>query len=194
MGMAAGGFGILMIFLILFYIVILALAVVDYILSALACQTIARRRGIKNPWFAWIPVMNVWQLGCISDQYRYQKTGVDRNLRKKLLWLMIITYICLAPMYMADMFMTMAPEMGMSNEVVGISAILTLILCIPVLVVSIIAGVYQYMAIFDIFRSCDPDKATLFLILSIIFPMLYSIFLFMIRNKDLGLYPQEYQA
>ena len=194
MGMAVGGYGILLFLLMLFYVVMIGLAVAEYILGALACQTIARRRGIKNPWFAWIPVMNVWQIGCISDQYRYQKTGVDRNLRKKLMWLMIITYICIMPMYMAEMFMTMAPEMGMGDEVVAISAIVTLVLCIPVLVVAIIGSVYQYMAVFDIFRSCDPDKATLYLILSIIFPMLYPIFLFLLRNKDLGLYPQEYQA
>ena len=46
------------------------LAIVSYVLLAWGLFTIAKRRGINKPWLAWIPVVNVWMLGCISDQYR----------------------------------------------------------------------------------------------------------------------------
>ena len=32
------------------------LSIAGYVLTALALYTIARRRGLRNPWLAWIPV------------------------------------------------------------------------------------------------------------------------------------------
>ena len=44
------------------------LAVASYVLTALALYTVARRRGLKNPWLAWIPVASAWIVGSLSDQ------------------------------------------------------------------------------------------------------------------------------
>ena len=41
-----------------------------YVLTSLALYAIAERRGLKNAWMAWLPVLNLWILGSISDQYR----------------------------------------------------------------------------------------------------------------------------
>jgi hypothetical protein len=30
--------------------------------------TIAKRRQINHPWMAWVPVVDMYLLGCISDQ------------------------------------------------------------------------------------------------------------------------------
>ena len=53
-----------------------------YILTALAIYRISCRRGLNNPWLAWIPVVNCWILGSISDQYRYVAKGETKNKRK----------------------------------------------------------------------------------------------------------------
>ena len=68
------------------------ISVASYILLSLGLQTIARRRGIHRPWLAWIPVANLWLLGCISDQYRHEAHGQVKNKRKKMLILGITTY------------------------------------------------------------------------------------------------------
>ena len=44
------------------------LGIASYVLSSMAVYTIARRRGLRKPWLAWIPVANVWLLGSLSDQ------------------------------------------------------------------------------------------------------------------------------
>ena len=62
-----------------------------YVFSALALYTIAKRRGLSNPWLSWIPVANVWILGSIADQYRYVARGEVRSKRKVLLTLKIIS-------------------------------------------------------------------------------------------------------
>ena len=61
--------------------------VAAYILTALAIYTISRRRGLSKPWLAWIPVVNCWLLGSLSDQYRYVVKGENKSKRK---WLIIL--------------------------------------------------------------------------------------------------------
>ena len=75
----------------LFLSVMLAYAVVSYVLGSKGLYAIAARRGISNPWMAWIPVAGNWILGSVSDQYQLRKYGQDPNLRKKLLIFSIIT-------------------------------------------------------------------------------------------------------
>jgi uncharacterized membrane protein YecN with MAPEG domain len=48
--------------------VVLVFSLIFWIISALSLQSIARRRGIRNAWLAWIPVGNQWILGSIADQ------------------------------------------------------------------------------------------------------------------------------
>ena len=67
------------------------LGLLVYILQALALYTIAKRREISKPWLAWIPLVNVWILGAISDQYQYVVNRQVRNKRKILLGLNIAT-------------------------------------------------------------------------------------------------------
>ena len=60
-----------------------------YVLRSLGFYTIAKRRGINHPWMSWVPVLDLWVLGCISDQYRYVVKGQNAKKRKWLLGLNI---------------------------------------------------------------------------------------------------------
>ncbi len=60
------------------------LAIVGYVLGALGLYTIAKRRGINNPWLAWVPVADMWVLGCISDQYRHIVKNQVKTKRKSM--------------------------------------------------------------------------------------------------------------
>ena len=64
-----------------------------YVLSSLGLYTIARNRGISKPWLAWIPVVNLWTLGAISDQFQYVARGQVHSKRKALLALSIISFV-----------------------------------------------------------------------------------------------------
>ena len=72
----------------------MALVIATYVLTALSYYTVACRRGLKNPWLAWIPVANLWLLGSISDQYRYVVKGEYKSKRKILLGLGIASMVC----------------------------------------------------------------------------------------------------
>ena len=64
--------------------------IASYVLTALALSSIAQRRGLRNPWLAWIPVASSWIIGSISDQYRYVVKGENRSKRKILVVLGIL--------------------------------------------------------------------------------------------------------
>ena len=71
------------------YAVILAVSLlvglVFYAMRAYAVYSIAKRRGMRKPWLAWVPVANSWMLGALSDQYRHLIKGEIRQKRKLLL-------------------------------------------------------------------------------------------------------------
>ena len=70
-----------------------AMTIGNYVLLSLGLYTIAKRRGINKPWLAWVPVANLWLLGCISDQYRHVAHGQVKNKRKSMLILMIVMLV-----------------------------------------------------------------------------------------------------
>ena len=61
-----------------------------YVLTSLALYTVAQRRGIRKPWLAWVPVLNCWILGSLSDQYRYVVLEQNKSKRKVLLVLNLV--------------------------------------------------------------------------------------------------------
>lgn len=191
-------------------------AVLVYILKALALYTIAKRRNIKKPWLVWIPVVNVWILGSVSDQYQYVVKRQVKNKRKVLLGLNIAmaaigSVVLIAAVWLfAVLLLTIIsvptmldPETLVSNlmyyagtNVVLLNLIgLAGILAIPLAVVSVIQTVYFYMALYDVFRSCEPKNSTLYLVLSLVGNVVvdgaYCIFLMLCKDKDLGMPPRK---
>ena len=47
----------LLIVLILIYLILIGFLILNYVLQSLSLHTLARRRGIANPWLAWIPLV-----------------------------------------------------------------------------------------------------------------------------------------
>lgn len=165
--------------------VTLVLAAAIYVLQGLSFYTVAKRRGIEKPWLAWIPVAEVWTLGCISDQYRYITQGTDPKLRTKLLWSTIVYEALMIPYNI----MEAVTELTVDMTVADLLAVVYILLVIPMLIFGITAIVYQYKALFDYYRSCVTDKATLYLMLSIFVPFASAILVFLVRNQDLGMQP-----
>ena len=177
----------------------LGISLISYVFTSMGYYTLAKRRGLNKPWLAWIPVGNLWIMGSLSDQYRYVTRGQVTNKRKVLLGLSIPVYALLAVLIglYVNIFIEILPLieqttatdaqiMGMAAKLIGILGI-----CFVLLVVSIVAAVFQYIVIYDVFRSCDPDNSVLFLVLSILRGVVYPFFVFACRNKDLGMPPRN---
>ncbi len=192
-----------------------------YVFTALALYAIAKRRGIHNPWLAWIPFANTWLLGCISDQYRALAKGETKYRRRWLLITEILTSVlsgfvlllCFSMLgqifaFTAEFFGFgladfMNPENlemieSMENQVSDADAqrllagimgptVGMVLLALMLAPVAIVHMVLSFIALHDIYKSCDPSNATLFLVLSIFIPYTQPLFLFLYRNKDGGM-------
>ena len=170
-----------------------------YVLSSLALYTIAKRRGLNHAWLSWIPVANVWILGSIADQYRYVARGEIKSKRKVLLTLNIISAVLTAVMVclcigavvgaFSGAIMGRSEDLIMRNLLSNLAGMLVLI--VPILGVAIAAAIIRYMALYDLYSSCDPDNKTVFLVIGILFGITEPVFLFLCRNKDLGMPPRR---
>ena len=176
--------GFVVVFLILYLGVlfsIVAFSVLSYVLYGIGLQTIARQRGIRNGWMAWLPIVNGWILGSVSDQYQYLVKGRIKNRRKQLLFLQIGIAV-LSVLY--SMCATAQVVYGM--PVAGYR-----ICRYAVGVFTVILSVMEYMAYYDLYRSCKPNRKVVFLVLSIVLPVTLPFFVFSCREHDGGMPPRK---
>lgn len=166
-------------------------SVASYVLTSLAIYGISCRRGLRNAWFAWVPVLNLWLLGSVSDQYQYVVKGQTKSKRKWLLALAIsqavlwIAAVVLGVAAAGSAVMSRRPDAWM-GPVLGLLGVL-----LPIASVAIARFVIRCMALFDVYRSLDPSNAVLYLVLSILFRPTEPFFLFFNREKDLGMPPRK---
>lgn len=195
-GLAGVLAGVLVIYLLFF-----GLSIAMYILQSLGMYSIAKRRGIKHPWMAWLPVTNLWILGSIADQYQYVAKGLVRNRRKALLGLAIAAAVLYIVMMVICVGMVVNTFLNIPQiEYMPDSEILGLVLT-PLLsmlgialvleIVAIISIVLQFICLHKLFASCDPEHKTLFTVLSILFAVTIPFFIFACRKKDLGMPPRR---
>lgn len=175
------------------------LGIASYVLTSMALYSLASRRGIGKAWLSWVPVLNVWIVGSLSDQYRYVVKGQCKSKRKILLILKLVSVIfVLAALIaggflVADVIRTMMYGIRMEavlsqilGPVLGIAG-----LVLPMFGLAIASAVIYFMALYDVFQSMDPANGVMFLVLSILFPVTEPFFLFFNREKDKGMPPRK---
>ena len=167
--------------------VVLVCCLVGWILRALSLHSIAKRRGIRNAWLAWIPVGSHWILGCVADQYQHLVQGKVTSRRKIMLILGAVSVVLYTVAY-GLAFMQVFAGMGVLPVEQAVTAALAG--AIPSMlgtVVGIVTLVFYHICNYDLYRSCRPNGATAFLVLGIIFPVCEPFFYLACRKKDLGM-------
>lgn len=174
-------------------------SIAAYVMTSLALYTIAQRRGLNRPWLAWIPVVNCWIVGSLSDQYRYVVKDEIKSKRKVLLILQLIQAVlstAVMAVAVAMIFgavgslMRGASEEQILESILG-PAVSIVGMSLPLAGVAIAYVILRYMAMYDIYRSMDPANCVLYLVLSILFGVTEPFFLLFNRNKDLGMPPRR---
>jgi hypothetical protein len=187
-----------------------------YILLALGLYTIAKRRGIRNPWLAWIPLGQSWMMGCVSDQYQYVAQGRQKSKRKIILWLEIATAILLAitiillfiawidilpyvdldalaqygeEYFNQDLFENLSDAERMQIASSMMRAVLPSFLLMGA---AVALTVIRYMALYDLYRSCEPSSAGINTAVSIFLGSIaMGILVLLNRSKDFGMKPRQ---
>ena len=175
------------------------LGIAAYVLRSLSLYSIARRRGINHPWMSWVPVLDLWVLGCISDQFQYVVKLREKNKRKWLLGLNIVMALFYVVFLVFGGIAVFGAVQGVTDGpfseqmLTGIvGAVMSMLVCIiPLLAITVAVMVIRYVAMYDLYTSCCPQNNVLFLVLSIFFPVTEPFFLFFVRNKEDGMPPRK---
>ena len=190
------GFGI---FYLVYMLVCYGFGIACYVLRAAGFYSIAKRRGINHPWMSWIPGLDLWVLGCISDQYQYVVKGKTKNKRKWMIGLWIVLFAIWVVMLvllgvMAFNAISSAAngisEAAIENALLG--PMLGMLGCaIPMMGIAFAVMIIRYFAMYDLYTSCNPQNNVLFLVLSIFFSVTEPFFVFFNRKKDGGMPPRR---
>lgn len=175
------------------------LSLASYVLSSMALYTLATRRQIPKAWLSWVPVVNVWIVGSLSDQYRYVVKGQYKSKRKVLLILNLINVVITLILLIVAIFAAAELIQGAvfrfgQKEVLDsmLGSVLSATgLAVTMSGIAVASAVIYYMALYDIYTSMDPANNVLFLVLSILFRVTEPFFLFFNRNKDDGMPPRK---
>lgn len=170
----------------------LIFAVVSYVLTSAGLYTIAKRRGLRNPWMAWIPVASMWILGSISDQYQYVVKRKNTN-RRLVLVILSAAAVLLGGISSGSYFSILANLAAGSDAVNAILGPIMAMTGASFLSsgVSIANAVFRYIALYDLYSSSRPQNNVLFLVLGIFFAITEPFFIFACRNRDDGMPPRR---
>lgn len=176
------------------YVTVFGAGILLYAIQAYGLSVIAKRRGLKKPWLAWIPVCNMYLLGSLSDQYQYVAKGRVRNRRKVIAGLSIAVVVLGMAAVMCYVFAlvnSFAGQMQPTHEGM-IAPFLSALGVVGILeLASLILVVFQYISLYDLYRSCEPNNSVAYLILSILFPAVMPILVFLRRSDDKGMPPRR---
>ena len=194
--MEFSGDGLFFVFYAVYMLIMAGVSVGTYVFQSLGAYTIAKRRGIRKPWLAWVPVGNLWIFGCISDQYQYVVKGKVKNKRKSLLILTVLLYVLtLAVMSWLVIFIIAVNNHPIENDIASgifFGCVLgSVLIYFAIAGISIAVTVIMYIALYDLYRSCEPNNGILYLLLSIFVSITMPIFIFVCRNKELGMPPRK---
>ena len=167
--------------------VVLVCCLVGWILRSMRLHSIAKRRGIRHAWLAWVPVGSRWILGSVADQYQHLVQGKVTSRRKSMLILGAVGRVLYTVVYGFSFAQVFAGMGVLPEEQVETVVLAGAIPSMLGTVVGIVTLVFYHICNYDLYRSCRPNGATAFLVLGIIFPVCVPFFYLACRKKDLGM-------
>ena len=168
---AAGVFGV---FFVFFYLIMLAVGIAVYVMQALWLQKMAKNRGEENAWFAWIPLLNYVLIGNMVGPMKIGKYDVKKpGIAMLVLSLGVIAVELVGTLLIA--LLVNIPVLGW---------VLCGLIGIVLVAYPILVAVFFYFMLFKFYKQYNPEKAVMFLVLTIFFSTItMTVFLFINRDK-----------
>lgn len=164
-----------------------------FVLQGLGLFEMSKSLNLKNPWLSFIPIVWVFSLGRVGQQYVKQDGKQSAKFGKIMLILQIATIILSLIFMVVFVFamisiiknanMAVEEEMAMTLKMFS-SFIWVIMAYFILLAVAITFKVLYYIALWRTFSIFDYHNATLYTVLSIFFSFLSPIFLFIVRKKQ----------
>ncbi len=177
-------------------VVVLGVLIPEYIMLSIAHHRIAKRRGIKGAWLAWIPIAKYWIMGALADEFDKRSSGHDRHFRLVLLIGIIVYYIACAVFFVG--FAAIFPLMENSingSEFEVFRNIMQMAFGMEFGIIGMSFGgiaftALYYICLYKLIESLSPKFSLLFFILSLFVGFFLPIYLLIMKNKGYP-YPEE---
>lgn len=172
----------------------LIIALVFYLFGAIGLYKIAKNRGDRQAWLAFIPVACNYTLGGVADNINGYK-GKKSSFRFILLILGIISAIggTVALSSMISALMTvMTAAFGGADHQIMMALIGRFGGVMLVSLISLTLTILVYIVHYKIYTDYSPSNAVLFVVLEILFGIA-PFFIFAIRNNTPQTLAQAYQ-
>lgn len=176
----------------------LAIGLVFYVFQSIGLYTLAKRRGVRYPGLAWVPIGSNWILGCLADQFDSVSRRKRSAQRHALLWLPVGMLVAVFVELIIILPPTFATLPRFWNDNIYQNALSdTIYHYLPVILACyfVILGtaitymIFHYIALYKVYKSCNPDTAIAFLLLSIFVSVTMPFLIFAGRKEDLGMTP-----
>ncbi len=163
------------------YIIELILLITAYVIQSIALVKMLRTVGYKKPWLCWVPILNARALGDLADKYDDGKP--QKNLGKKLMTYLIASATAAVLMGVMVFVFNAAVLSGVESYILVADMIL-LGAELATFIMLIIYMVYNYIALYKIYRIFSPSSATGLIVLSLFLNYASAVVLFLLRDKE----------
>lgn len=186
----------LIVIMCIFYLAVLGLCIASYVMSSLSLYKIANRRQINNPWLVWLPIGNYWIIGGLADEY-VGHFGQKKKWRK-LLMILFLAFIGIYVFFYVGFFIAVITALINFDEfgetMVGVVGFFVAMFAFLIIIfgLAVAWSVCYYICLYKIYKSTIPEKATLYLVLSIFIPFALAVCLFKCRDKGYSIPPANY--
>ena len=164
--------------------VALVVSLIFWIIRSISLHKLAKRRGIRNAWLVWLPIGAEWVLGSVADLYQHLVQGRITSRRKILLVLSLAGMVLGSATTVVPLVQNLLAD---TEELVVMWGMAGTIPAMIGWVVGIASLVFYHICNYDLYRSCNPDNAVVFLVVGIVLPITEPFFYLACRKKDWGM-------
>lgn len=185
--MSGFGMGILMIYVIVMLLIGLV-SLASYILRGIGLYTIAKRRGMNHPWFAFVPFMRTYLQGTLGGDIKFK----NKTMRDTGIWLVVIPFmygvvfsVLYGVMWLCGIVtvLSMTIHVGVGRTV--FLAFLVLILIVISVGYKILYKTFRVLVNHQIYQSMTSENmAIAHAVIGALVPLYESICLFAMRNCE----------
>lgn len=168
------------------------ISLILFVIRGFALFDMSKGLNIKNAWMGFVPVLSVFALGKIAENYekkdgtKASKQGIVLLIFNILQYIAVFVFIVLAVISAIKIY-GFADTAIINETVMDLSMFMSLvpvIICYFVLLaISVVFTVLFYIALYRIYSVFDSKNAILYTVLSVFFSFLQPIFLFLIRKN-----------
>ena len=167
-------------FMAVVYIFALLIGLFAYIMEGLALHRMGKVCGAPYPWLAWIPYANLYALGYVADKDAEVSGRPATHYR---ITLPILSAVLSVLSFGLMGVSVTAVFSSMDGEISYGSAMLIMLMLLALMVVAVVQLVFEFIALWHIYRLFSPDNAVAFILLSILVSASMPILLFVASRK-----------